>query len=130
MPRTDRQEALASWLKVLAEPNRLRIFDLLMQGEQCNCEMGDTLGMAPNLISHHLAVLQKAGLVEARRDESDARWIHYSVNTAVLADLNDVLGRFFDPARIQSREPFCPPPSFFVRVTQIRERAAGAGRAR
>ena len=55
-------QGLAVWLKVLGEPNRLRILDLLMQGEQCNCELGDKLGMAPNLISHHLSVLHKAGL--------------------------------------------------------------------
>src|SRR6476469_4647559 len=77
---------LAEWLKVLSEPNRLRIVDLLMHGEQCNCEMGGTLGMAPNLISHHLSVLQRSGLVTARRDESDARWIHYSIEPGVLAD--------------------------------------------
>ena len=68
-----RVEVLAGWLKVLAEPNRLRILDLLLQGEQCNCEMGDMLDMAPNLISHHLGVLQKVGLVSARRDPDDAR---------------------------------------------------------
>ena len=100
MGQLKRVETLAEWLKVLAEPNRLRIVDLLMQGEQCNCEMGGKLGMAPNLISHHLGVLQKAGLIEARRDPDDARWIHYSMSRGALAGLNGALGAFFDPARI------------------------------
>ena len=98
---------LADWLKVLAEPNRLRILDLLMQGEQCNCEMGDKLGMAPNLISHHLGVLQRVGLVNARRDPDDARWVHYSMNPVTLAALNGALRAFFDPARMQPSAVTC-----------------------
>jgi DNA-binding transcriptional ArsR family regulator len=33
--------ALADLLKVLAEPKRLLILNLLMEGVQCNCELGD-----------------------------------------------------------------------------------------
>ncbi len=101
--------ALADSLKVLAEPNRLRIFDLLMQGVQCNCELGDALEMAPNLISHHLSILRRAGLVVADRDPVDARWIYYSVNRETLDDLAVSFGTFFDPARIQPRRPSCGP---------------------
>ena len=54
--------ALAGQLKVLAEPKRLHIVHMLMEGVQCNCELGDALEMAPNLISHHLRVLREAGL--------------------------------------------------------------------
>ena len=69
---------LADRLKALAEPKRLLILHLLMEGVQCNCELGDALEMAPNLISHHLSVLRKAGLVDVERDALDARWIYYS----------------------------------------------------
>ena len=100
---------LADRLKVLAEPRRLRILNLLMEGVQCNCELGDALEMAPNLISHHLSVLRQAGLVEVTRDAVDARWIYYSINRAALQDLNAVLGAFFDPARIRPRRPACGP---------------------
>ena len=48
------------------------IFHLLMEGVQCNCELGDGLQMAPNLISHHLRVLREAGLVDVERDIQDA----------------------------------------------------------
>jgi ArsR family transcriptional regulator len=115
-----RAHDLARRLKNIGEPNRLRILDLLMQGEQCNCEMGETLGMAANLISHHLSVLQKEGLVDARRDPDDARWIHYSINRAALDGLNQAFGAFFDPARIQPRHPACPPVSSFIPVQDAR----------
>ena len=62
-PPTD-LETLAEHLRVLAEPKRLLIFHLMMEGVQCNCELGEALDMAPNLISHHLRVLREAGLVD------------------------------------------------------------------
>ena len=104
-------EALAGRLKVLAEPKRLLIFNLLMQGVQCNCELGDALQMAPNLISHHLSKLREVGLVNVERDAVDARWIYYSVNRTALEELNTILGVFLDPARIQPRRPSCGPQS-------------------
>ncbi|RMF48462.1 MAG: ArsR family transcriptional regulator, partial [Anaerolineae bacterium] len=102
-------EQLSRWLKVLAEPKRLRIFNLLMQGVQCNCELGDALQMAPNLISHHLSKLRDAGLVDVTRDAQDARWVYYAVNRAALEQLNAAFGAFFDPQRIQPRHPACGP---------------------
>ena len=100
---------LSERLRVLAEPNRLRIFDLLMRGTRCNCELGGELDMAPNLISHHVGVLRAAGLVEAVRDPGDARWIYYALNRAAIEELHAMLGTFFDPARIASRVPMCGP---------------------
>jgi ArsR family transcriptional regulator, arsenate/arsenite/antimonite-responsive transcriptional repressor len=112
-------EQLAAWLKVLAEPNRLRILELLMQGMQCNCEFGDRLQLAPNLISHHLSVLRQAGLIQAERDPGDSRWIYYSINRAALAALHAAFGTFFDPARLESRVPTCGPRSALVRTADL-----------
>ena len=85
---------LAEWLKVLAEPNRLLILNLLIEGVQCNCELGGALQLAPNLISHHLSVLRQAGLVDVERDTLDARWVYYTVNHAALDELNAAFGAF------------------------------------
>ena len=102
-------ETLADRLKVLAEPKRLLIFNLLMEGVQCNCELGDYLDMPPNLISHHLSKLRAAGLVDAERDPVDSRWVYYSVNRAALDELNAAFGVFFDPGRIKPRRATCGP---------------------
>lgn len=100
---------LADTLKILSDPNRLAIFDLLMQGVQCNCEIGDRLKLPMNLISHHLKVLRDAGLVDAERDPADARWVYYSINKLALAQLHEQLDTFLDPRRIQPRSPTCGP---------------------
>lgn len=102
-------ETLARRLKVLAEPKRLLILEMIIQGLQCNCELGDALQMAPNLISHHLSKLREVGLVNAERDPLDSRWIYYSINRAALDELNATFGAFFEPERIQPRRLTCGP---------------------
>lgn len=102
-------EFLAQQLKTLAEPNRLRILELIYQGYQCNCEFGEALQLAPNLISHHLSILRQAGLVEVTRNPNDARWLYYSVNRPALEALNRAFINCFDPERIQPRRSACAP---------------------
>ena len=114
-------QTLAEHLKVLAEPNRLLIFHFLMEGVQCNCELGDALQMAPNLISHHLKVLREAGLVDVERDALDARWMYYSINQQALEELNHAWGAFFDPQRIKPRRLTCGPHGEFIRLDIVKE---------
>ena len=117
-PPTD-LKLLAGQLKVLAEPRRLRILHMLMEGVQCNCELGDALDMAPNLTSHHLRVLREAGLVDVERDPDDARWVYYSLNLEALEGLNRRFGAFFDPSRIKPRRQTCGPQAATVSMESI-----------
>ena len=107
-------QTVSKWLKVIAEPNRLLILNKIIQGVQCNCELGDALQMAPNLISHHLGVLRETGLVDVERDPIDARWVYYSINLKALMELTQVFGTFFDPERIQPRTISCGPRGLIV----------------
>jgi ArsR family transcriptional regulator len=92
---------------------------MLMEGVHCNCELGEALDLAPNLISHHLSVLRKAGLVEVERDAFDARWIYYSLNRQALAELNTAFGALLDPAHIKPRRSTCGPQGAFIRAGEI-----------
>ena len=105
----DVSERLAQFLRLIADPTRRRIFLQLMQGEICNCEMVERLDLAQNLISHHLRQLRDLGLIRARRDPQDQRWIYYSIDCDELARIHDELGRLFDPAAVADRAPDCRP---------------------
>ncbi len=94
--------------KALSDPNRLRIFAELLDGDTCNCELKERLGLASNLLSHHLKVLESAGLVNSRRDAVDGRWIYYTADRQSISQWHDWLTTFFDPNRIQER-PLCGP---------------------
>jgi ArsR family transcriptional regulator len=74
-------------LKALADETRLRIFVLLTRQESCVCEIEDMLNLSQSLVSNHLAVLRQAGLVKARRDAEDARWIFYRADPEAAAAL-------------------------------------------
>ena len=110
--------AATAVLKALSEPNRLRIFATLMDGDSCNCELQETLGLASNLLSHHLRVLEKAGLVHSRRDRVDGRWIYYSVDRAAATHWQDWFNTLFNPANIQTR-PVCGPEGQQIAADQI-----------
>jgi len=82
------EEELARMLKALADPSRLSIFNMLMEGVQCSCEISERLGFSLSLISHHLRVLREVGRVNSERDAQDGRWIYYSIECSKLAQLD------------------------------------------
>ncbi len=96
-------------MKALADPNRLQIFSLLMKGDSCNCELKDKLGIPPNLLSHHLSILRKVGLVSSRRDKIDGRWIYYAVDRTSIKRWHTWFSTFLDPSRIKARPILCGP---------------------
>ncbi len=55
-------------LKTLADPTRLAVMNLLLNGPKYVNEMNATLGTDQSLLSHHLQALRKGGLVESVRD--------------------------------------------------------------
>jgi len=84
-------DVVASRLKALADPTRLRLFSLIaLQEEQCACDLTDPLGVSQPTVSHHLKVLSAAGLVTR---EQRGKWAYYSVSTGVLGELS----AFLDP---------------------------------
>lgn len=105
----DISDKVGAFLKLMADPTRRRIFLELMKGETCNCEMAGILALPQNLISHHLRQLRQAGLIQARRDAVDQRWIYYTVDREALQNAYQQFGELFNPQRIQERDPQCGP---------------------
>ena len=64
------------FFSALADRTRLRLLNLLRDGEVCVCFFAGTLETNNPKISRHLAYLKRAGLVSGRRD---GKWMHYSV---------------------------------------------------
>jgi ubiquinone/menaquinone biosynthesis C-methylase UbiE/biotin operon repressor len=56
-----------NFLRLLADPTRLRLLLLLEEEELSVAELQDVLGMGQSRISSHLAQLKRAGVVEDRR---------------------------------------------------------------
>jgi ArsR family transcriptional regulator len=64
------------FFSALADNTRLRLLNLLRDGEVCVCFFAETIGTNNPKISRHLAYLKRAGLVTGRRD---GKWMHYRI---------------------------------------------------
>lgn len=60
-------QKIESYFKGLADTNRLRIINLLLQGELCGCDIQYVIRASQPNISRHLSYLKKSGLVSDRR---------------------------------------------------------------
>jgi len=102
-------EGLAEQIRALAEPNRLQIVALLRESERCVCEIEAALGLSQSLVSNHLRVLRRAGLVQARRDDVDARWIYYRLEPEAADRLLARLSTILDLTGFDPRPAGCTP---------------------
>ncbi|HIW99852.1 metalloregulator ArsR/SmtB family transcription factor [Brachybacterium sp. JHP9] len=84
-------ERIASLLKALSDPTRLRLLShVAAQGCQsvCACDLTETLGISQPTVSHHMKKLVDAGLLTR---EQRGRWAHYSVVLSTFAELRAFL---------------------------------------
>ena len=78
---------LAQFFAALSDRTRLRLLNLIRDGEVCVCFIAETLGTNNPKISRHLAYLKRAGLVAGRRD---GKWMHYRINEPSDKDANAI----------------------------------------
>jgi ArsR family transcriptional regulator len=84
-------ETLAAGFNVLADPVRLRLLSLIATtpgGEVCACDLTEPAGRSQPTVSHHLAILTGAGLIER---EQRGKWARYRVVPHRVGVLRDAL---------------------------------------
>ena len=76
---TDRASAVAETAKLLADPIRVQVLDVLRGHEQpvCQCELQPLFGVSQPTLSHHLRKLEEAGVVSVERR---GKWAYYSTD--------------------------------------------------
>lgn len=62
------RDKAAKVLRVLGDSNRLRILELLRDGEMCQCEIIPLIGQSQPTVSRHLSLLEEHGVLECRKD--------------------------------------------------------------
>jgi predicted transcriptional regulator len=76
-------EELLTFFKALADSNRLKIVGLLAEKSYSVEELAELLQLKPSTVSHHLARLAEAGLVQAR---SESYYNVYQLDQSVLQE--------------------------------------------
>lgn len=72
--------------KAMSDENRLKIIEMLTNGEKCGCDLLEELQVTQPTLSHHMKVLAECGLVESRKD---GKWSHYSINCDRFREFKD-----------------------------------------
>jgi ArsR family transcriptional regulator, arsenate/arsenite/antimonite-responsive transcriptional repressor len=70
----DTLDGTVGLFKAFADPVRLRLLNLLADGEVCVCHLHEALDLPQSTVSRHLAYLRKRGLVVGRKE---GLWVHY-----------------------------------------------------
>lgn len=74
------------FFKALADDTRLRILKLLEVKEMCVCEVMIALDLTQPTASHHLGILENAGLVKDRRE---GKWVFYGIaDTKLIGNMH------------------------------------------
>ena len=73
----------------LADGTRLRILNLLNEGELCVCDLMRVLKEPQSKVSRHLAYLRRSKLVESRKD---SLWMYYRLSRPNTPTFKSVLG--------------------------------------
>jgi len=74
----------AEFFKTLGHPARIRILELLAEGEHSVTELMPKLGLESSHLSQQLAVLRRAGMVTARKQGNN---VIYSMTSADMSEL-------------------------------------------
>ena len=77
-------------LKALSDLNRIKILELLFKGEMCVSDLVKALKLDQPKVSHHLAILKRAGVILDRRQ---GRKIIYSLHPGVYRKPGEFVDR-------------------------------------
>ena len=83
------REEVAMICKAMSDTNRLRIIEMLTQGEKCGCNLLEELKVTQPTLSHHMKLLVDSGLVKARKE---GKWTYYSLVRERIQELKNILG--------------------------------------
>ena len=78
---------LATALKALADPTRLRLISLVAahdDQEACVCDLTDPVGLSQPTVSHHLKILVDAGILTRQQR---GKWAYYRLLPGTLDDI-------------------------------------------
>lgn len=85
---TEALSLVAGRFRALGDPSRLRILNLLMQGESGVQELVDATGFEQPNVSRHLSVLRREGVVERRAEGNRAL---YSIQDPTIVQLCEIV---------------------------------------
>ena len=78
----------AAIFKAFCDENRIKILQLLLDGEKCACKLLEALAITQPTLSHHMKILLDSGIVNGRKE---GKWMHYSISKEGLEKAQEYL---------------------------------------
>lgn len=91
-PQFKKIEDSAKLLKVLSDVNRIKILCILSKEKICVCDLADRLKVAQNLMSHHLKVLEEAGILKKKREGNQIFYSILPAKETLVSNLKILIG--------------------------------------
>jgi ArsR family transcriptional regulator len=91
----------AEFFKTLGHPARIRVLEVLRDGERPVSEMLPEVGIEASHLSQQLGLMRRANLIQARKVGSN---VYYSVGDPVLFELLEVAKRIITASLAESQE--------------------------
>lgn len=91
----------ADFFKTLAHPARIRVLELLHEGERSVGELIPAVGLESSHLSQQLGVLRRANILQSRKEGSTVR---YSVTDPRIFDLLEVAKAILTSTLAESRQ--------------------------
>ena len=85
----------AKIFKVFADPKRLKIIDMLSNGELCACKILEEFQITQPTLSHDMKLLTAIDLVIPRKE---GKWTHYSLNLNKMNEIYKTVGKLMIPS--------------------------------
>lgn len=83
-------DELATTIKALADPIRLRLVSIIAAAEEaCACDFPDALGKSQPTVSHHLTLLVNAGILQR---EQRGKWAWFRVDKGRMEAIRLAIG--------------------------------------
>ena len=95
-------EKYARIFKVMSDPKRLKIIDMLSEGELCACKILEEFHITQPTLSHDMKLMCDLGIVKARKEESPGRDSNcsvsrYSLDIDVMNEVYKTVGHLMIP---------------------------------
>jgi len=89
----------AIFMKALSDETRVKIYNMLSDGELCACKILEEFNITQPTLSYHMKIMSDSGLVVSRRD---GVWMKYSINRDKLQDIINMfngIGKVIDSSK-------------------------------
>ncbi len=101
MAPTPIYQVKAEFFKTLAHPARIRVLEVLRDGDRTVSELIPEVGIESSHLSQQLGIMRRANLVQSRKEGAN---VVYSVSNPMIFQLLDVAKKILTSSLVETRE--------------------------